>query len=125
MKGTFDTLTAALKLEAAGVDRKQAEAVVDVVSSAKGGFATRDGLRDLHSRMATLKWRELHIEFDTWPWFVLRTYHHISPQHLHRYINEFAARHNRRTLDTEAMMAELAASMLGKRLTYQQLIGKT
>ena len=56
MRGTFDTLTAARELEAAGMDRKQAEAIVGVVSSAKGGFATRDGLRGLHSRMATLKW---------------------------------------------------------------------
>ena len=52
------------------------------------------------------------------------TYHHISPQHLHRYVAEFAARHNLRTRDTEVMMAELAASMLGKRLTYRELIGK-
>ena len=52
------------------------------------------------------------------------TYHHISPQHLHRYINEFAARHNHRDLDTDAMMAELAAAMIGKRLTHRQLIGK-
>ena len=60
MRDTFDTLTAAQKLEAAGMDRKQAEAVVDVVCSAKAGFATRDGLHDdlraLHRSMATLKW---------------------------------------------------------------------
>ena len=60
MRDTFDTLKAAQKLEAAGMDRKQAEAVVDVVVSAKGGFATPDGLRDglrrLHSGMAALKW---------------------------------------------------------------------
>ena len=56
MRGKFDTLTAAHKLEAAGMDRKQAEAVVDVVRAAQGGFATRDGLRGLHSGMATLEW---------------------------------------------------------------------
>ena len=56
MKGTFDTLTAVHELEAAGMDRKQAEAIVDIVSSAKGGFATRDSLRSLHTGMATLKW---------------------------------------------------------------------
>ena len=56
MRDTFDTLTAVHKLEAAGMDRKQAEAVVDVVVSAKGGFATRDGLRGLHRGMATLEW---------------------------------------------------------------------
>ena len=56
MRGTFDTLTAARELEAAGMDRKQAEAIVGVVRAAQGEFATRDGLRGLHSRMATLKW---------------------------------------------------------------------
>ena len=56
MRETFDTLSAARELEAAGMDRKQAEAVVGVVRSAQGGFATRDGLRALQSRMATLKW---------------------------------------------------------------------
>ena len=52
------------------------------------------------------------------------TYHHISPQHLHRYVAEFAARHNLRTHDTEVMMAEVVAQMIGKRLTYRELIGK-
>lgn len=60
MRDTFDTLTAAQKLEAAGMDRKQAEAVVDLVRAAQCGFATPDGLRDglrrLHSGMAALKW---------------------------------------------------------------------
>ena len=50
------------------------------------------------------------------------TFHHISPRHLHRYVNEFATRHNMRTKDTEAMMAETVARMVGKRLMYQDLI---
>ena len=52
------------------------------------------------------------------------TFHHISPKHLHRYVNEFAGRHNMRAQDTEVMMAETAARMVGKRLTYQALIAK-
>ena len=32
------------------------------------------------------------------------TFHHISEDHLHRYINEFAGRHNVRELDTLDMM---------------------
>ena len=56
MSGTFDTLTAARELEAAGMDRRQAEAVVGVVRAAQGEFATRGDLRALHSDMATLIW---------------------------------------------------------------------
>ena len=50
------------------------------------------------------------------------TFHHISPKHLHRYVNEFATRHNMRPKDTEAMMGETVARMVGKRLMYKQLI---
>ena len=49
------------------------------------------------------------------------THHHMSPQHLHRYVGEFAGRHNRRPLDTDAMMERTAAGMAGKRLTYAEL----
>ena len=50
------------------------------------------------------------------------TFHHISPKHLHRYINEFATRHNLRPKDTEAMMTETVARMVGKRLMYRDLV---
>ena len=50
------------------------------------------------------------------------TFHHISPKHLRRYVNEFATRHNMRSQDTEAMMGETVARMVGKRLRYQDLI---
>ena len=50
------------------------------------------------------------------------TFHHISPKHLHRYVNEFATRHNMRPKDTEAMMAETVARMVGKRLMYRELV---
>ena len=50
------------------------------------------------------------------------TFHKISPKHLHRYVAEFAGRHNVRPLDTIDQMKRLAADMEGKRLTYQALI---
>ena len=49
------------------------------------------------------------------------TFHHISEKHLHRYVNEFATRHNLRPRDTEEIMAETVARMTGKRLTYREL----
>ena len=50
------------------------------------------------------------------------TFHHISEEHLHRYINEFAGRHNIREYDTVDMMDQVAENMTGHRLTYQSLI---
>lgn len=51
------------------------------------------------------------------------TYHHISPKHLHRYINEFQGRHNARSLDTRHQMAAIVRGAVGKRLRYKDLRG--
>ena len=51
-------------------------------------------------------------------------YHHISEDHLHRYINEFAGRHNIRNMDTINMMGQVAENMIGQRLMYKDLIGQ-
>ena len=51
------------------------------------------------------------------------TYHKMSPKHLQRYVDEFAARHGLRKQDTIAIMREIACRAVGRRLTYQQLIG--
>ena len=50
------------------------------------------------------------------------TFHKISPKDLQRYVNEFCARHNMRNRDTIAQMQSIAADMVGKRLTYKDLI---
>ena len=50
------------------------------------------------------------------------TFRHLSEKHLHRYVLEFAARHNLRPRDTAAIMAELAARMAGKRPACRELI---
>ncbi len=52
------------------------------------------------------------------------TFHKIDKQHLHRYVNEFAARHNMRKSDTIDQMSEIVARLVGERLTYKELIGK-
>ena len=49
-------------------------------------------------------------------------YHKFSPKHLHRYIAEFAGRHNMRERDTLEQMAAVARGMAGKRLPYAALI---
>lgn len=49
-------------------------------------------------------------------------YHHMSPKHLHRYVDEFEGRHNSRPLDTEMQMEEVVRGSANKRLRYQELI---
>ncbi len=50
------------------------------------------------------------------------TYHHMSPKHLERYVNEFSGRHNTRSSDTIDQMAHMAQSMTGKQLRWEDLI---
>lgn len=61
---SFDTLAAARALEAAGVERKQAEAHADVLRQAitadRDDLATKTDLAELHdalrSELATIRW---------------------------------------------------------------------
>ena len=85
----------------------------DTVNHAEGEFV-RDGVttNGIESVFAVMK-RGL-----------IGVYHHASPKHLHRYVDEFTFRLNdgnvaRHTFDRLDSMADAAA---GKRLTYKELI---
>ena len=53
---------------------------------------------------------------------IMGVYHHVSPKHLHRYVNEFTGRHNIRSLDTLDQMGAIAQGMSKKHLPYADLI---
>ena len=46
----------------------------------------------------------------------------MSPKHLDRYIQEFAAKHNMRDADTLAQMRETVSRLVGWNLLYRDLI---
>ena len=49
-------------------------------------------------------------------------YHKISPEHLQRYVAQFAGKHNMRDNNTIDQMSGVAAKLVGKRLMYRDLI---
>jgi len=61
------------------------------------------------------------------PWSHLKrmiygTYHWVSKEHLSKYVNEFTLRFNTRKYEDEERFNLLLSSVVGKRLTYEQLI---
>ena len=56
-------------------------------------------------------------------WGFHGTFHRMSKEHRHRYVTEFAGRHNIRELDTTDQMASIFRGMVGKPLPYRDLVG--
>ena len=50
------------------------------------------------------------------------TYHYMSDDHLHRYVEEHSFRYNRRKAHVTDRMAEAAAQMEGRRLPWKELV---
>lgn len=70
---------------------------------------------DVHTNGIESFWSQLKRAFKS-------QYHKMSPKHLHRYVDEFAGRHNRRDMDTADILSELAANLEGGRLPYKELV---
>ena len=54
----FDTLKAVRRLKGAGMARGHAEAVAETVAAAQGGAATKEDIRRLEDKMATMATKE-------------------------------------------------------------------
>jgi hypothetical protein len=50
------------------------------------------------------------------------TYHHVSRKHAQKYADEFTLRDNTRKYSEQERLELVLSSVVGKRLTYQQLI---
>ena len=62
MAQTFDTLTTARDLEAAGLKREAAEAVAGAIRAAQGEHATKADLSELEARLQAVLWRALLLQ---------------------------------------------------------------
>jgi transposase-like protein len=50
------------------------------------------------------------------------TFHHVSPQHLHRYLSEFDFRYNNRKITDGERTCKMIGKVAGKRLMYKELV---
>ena len=68
-------------------------------------------------------WGQAHFNGLESFWALLKpgyhgTYHHMSSQHLQRYVTEFAGRHNNHCADTAEQMGRMVRGLLGNTLTF-------
>src|SRR5438093_12509794 len=55
---------------------------------------------------------------------VVGTFHHVSEEHLDRYVDEFAFRYNNRKIKDAERTIKAIQNTKGKRLTYKDSVGK-
>ena len=71
---------------------------------------------------------QAHVNCVEFFWAALKSgyngvYHHVSKKHLHRSADEFAGPHNFRNYGTIDQMRLIASRLVGKRLSYKDVIG--
>lgn len=113
IKENVDLKTSTLHTDSAGVYRTIGKTMVahHVVNHAAGEYVTElsDGTNKAENFFSQLKRS------------ISGTHHNISPEHLHRYLNEFAYRHSTHMISDEARMVRLMGQVPGRRLSYRPL----
>ena len=99
----FDTLAATRDLEAAGVERRHAEAVVTVVRASRAGLATKADLDNLEARVNG-RFAEFEARMD-------RRFAELEARMDERFA-EFEARMDGRFAELEARMLKVAISIV-------------
>ena len=106
-------------------DRKEAGA--KVYTDEHGGYIGLDNHEVVKHSVGEYVKDQAHTNGIESFWSMLKrahkgTFHKLSPKHLQRYINEFAGRHNIRELDTVEQMQMVAGGLVGRFLSYEDLI---
>ena len=112
-----------------GFIRKNVELGAQVYTDDHGGYEDMQGFRHESVKHSVSEYvrDQAHTNGLESFWSMLNrgyqgVYHHMSEKHLHRYVAEFAGRHNIRREDTMDQMAAVVTGMVGKRLMYSEFI---
>ena len=101
--------------------RKPAATQVNIQRIFNGGVSVTHGLGEYVRDQIHINGME-----SFWSMFkrgYIGVYHHMSPEHLDRYVGEFEGRHNARSRNTIDQMVGMVHGAEGKRLRYADLIG--
>ena len=84
------------------------------VKHQEGGYITERNGNKFHTQNIENFWSQLKRGY-------IGIYHYMSPQHLHRYCNEFATRYNLREVDNIARFFHIVRNADVPRITYRKL----
>lgn len=90
----------------------------DVVCHSKGEYVRHEDGRSIHTNT-------VEGFFSLLKRGVMGTFHHISRQHLHRYLSEFDFRYNAREVSDGERTKQVIQSVRGKRLTFYETGAQT
>ncbi len=88
-----------------------------VVKHEDGGYVTYEGDNQFHTQNIENFWSQLKRGY-------IGIYHYMSPKHLHRYCNEFAARYNHRSKSNIDRFMHVIENCSVPKITYSDLTRK-